>query len=58
MPKDSGRYANVSRLAQDLGVNDATPAVLIETEDTSLLIKDYDKTLVVVLKCDRDHVEE
>lgn len=58
MPKDSGKYVNVSRLAQDLHPEEIAPTVLIETDDTSVLIKDYDKTMVVAIKCDREHIEE
>ena len=58
LPKDSGKYVNISRLAQDLHPDEIAPTVLIETDDTSLLIKDYDKTMVVALKCDREHIEE
>mmetsp|Transcript_8775 Transcript_8775/g.14946 ORF Transcript_8775/g.14946 Transcript_8775/m.14946 type:complete len:89 (-) Transcript_8775:297-563(-) len=47
--QQAGRYASISRTATSLNAD--TPAtVLIETDESHILVKDYD-SMTIVLKC-------
>ena len=50
----AGRLSNISRLASSLTVENAAPhAVIIETADRSIVVKDYD-SMTIALKCSRE----
>lgn len=50
----AGRLSNISRLASSLTVENTAPhAVIIETADRSIVVKDYD-SMTIALKCSRE----
>ena len=53
----AGRYAAVLRLASSLCVDQPPPTVMIETQQHSFILRDYD-TLTVVMKCKRECMED
>jgi len=53
----AGRYASVLRLASSLSVDQPPPTVMLETQQHSFILRDYD-TLTVVMKCKREEMED
>jgi hypothetical protein len=53
----AGRYASVLRLASSLSIDQPPPTVMLETQQHSFILRDYD-TLTVVMKCKREEMED
>ena len=48
----AGRYADISRSANSLCMEQSPATVLIETAERNIIIKDYD-SMTIVMRCNR-----
>ena len=53
----AGRYSSILRHASSLSVEQSPPTVILETQQHSIILRDYD-SLAVVMKCKREGLEE
>ena len=53
----AGRYTSMLRHASSLAVDQPPPTVVIETQQHSIILRDYD-TLTVAMKCKREGMED